>query len=38
MQQTTQNLPGTEFEKKAKKTISISEYLNIENKNPLLKK
>lgn len=38
MQQTTQNLSGTGSDRKSKKTISISEYLNIENKNPLLKK
>lgn len=38
MQQTTQNFKNTGFESKPKKTISIGEYLNIDSKNPLLKK
>jgi len=38
MQRTTKNSPGTAPEKHAGKTISIGEYLNIGNKNPVLKK
>ena len=37
MQQTTKN-SNTTADKPAKKTISIGDYLNIGNKNPLLKK
>lgn len=38
MQQTTRNSNNTTSKTKEKKTISIGEYLSLDNKNPLLKK
>jgi Flp pilus assembly protein TadD len=38
MQQTTKNSSATNTAKPTKKTVTIGEYLNIDNKNPLLKK
>ncbi len=38
MQQTTKNSNTTNPGKPGKKTISIGDYLNLGNKNPLLKK